>query len=95
LSTHELTHSIGHRVRTRTLTWQARLISTIGPLTSLGGALWAVLQPYRITLLHPLDNSFWWLIVEPPIYVVLVGVAFHVYVARSLVEDLKAQDAAA
>ena len=95
MSTHELTHSIGHGVRTRTLTWRARLISLIGPLTSLGGALWAVLQPDRITLLHPFDNSFWWLLVEPPIYVVIVGVIFHVLVARTLIEDLKANDAAA
>jgi hypothetical protein len=95
LSTHELTHSIGHGVRTRTLAWRARLISLIGPLTSLGGAVWAVLQPDRITLLHPLDNSFWWLFVEPPIYVVIVGVVFQVFVARTLLEDLKAHDAAA
>ena len=95
MSTHELTHSIGHRVRTRRLTLRARLISTIGPLTSLGGAVWAVLQPDRITLLHPFRNSFWWLVVEPPIFVVLVGLAFHVFVARTLLEDLRANDAAA
>jgi hypothetical protein len=95
LSTHELTHSIGQGVRTRTLTWRARLISTIGPLTSLGGAVWAVLQPDRITLLHPFENSFWWLFVEPPIFVVIVGVVFHVFIARALLDDLKASDATA
>lgn len=94
MSTHEVTQWIGHRVRTRTLTVRARLISSIGPLTALGGALWAVLQPDRITLLHPLENSFWWLFVEPPIYVVLVGVIFHTVVARALLEDLR-DDAAA
>jgi uncharacterized membrane protein len=95
LSTHELTQPIGHVARTRTLTWRARLISTIGPLTSLGGAVWAVLQPYRVTLLHPFENSFWWLFVEPPIFVVIVGVVFHVLIARTLLEDLKASDATA
>jgi hypothetical protein len=95
LSTHELTHPIRQRVRTRTVAWRARLISTIGPLTSLGGAVWAVLQPDRITLLHPLQNSFWWLVVEPPIFVVLAGLAFHFFVARALLEDLKGNDAAA
>jgi hypothetical protein len=89
MSTHEVTQWIGHRVRTRTTTLRARLISSIGPLTALGGALWAVLQPDRITLLHPHANSFWWLFVEPPIYVVLVGVLFHVVVARALLEDLR------
>ena len=95
MSTHELTHSIGHGVRSRTLTWRARLISMIGPLTAFGGALWAVLQPERITLLHPFGNSFWWLFVEPPIYVVSVGVLFYVFVARALLVDLEANDAAA
>jgi hypothetical protein len=95
LSTHELTHSIGHRVSTRTLTLRARLITTIGPLTSLGGAVWGVLQPDRITLLHPLNNSFWWLLVEPPIFVVLAGLAFHFFIARPLLDDLKETDAAA
>jgi uncharacterized membrane protein len=94
MSTQEVTQWIGHRVRTRTTTLRARLISSIGPLTALGGALWAVLQPDRITLLHPLSNSLWWLVVEPPIYVVLVGVLFQVLVARALLEDLR-DDAAA
>jgi hypothetical protein len=94
MSTHEVTQWIGHRVRTRTTTLRARLISSIGPATALGGALWAVLQPDRITLLHPLSNSFWWLFVEPPIFVVLVGVLFQVLVARALLDDLR-DDAAA
>jgi hypothetical protein len=94
MSTHEVTQWIGHRVRTRTTTLRARLISSIGPATALGGALWAVLQPDRITLLHPLSNSFWWLFVEPPIFVVLVGVLFQVFVARALLDDLR-DDAAA
>jgi uncharacterized membrane protein len=95
MSTHEVTQWIGHRVRTRTTTLRARLILSIGPLTALGGALWAVLQPDRITLLHPLANSFWWLFVEPPIYVVLVGVLFHMFVARALKEDLEEDSDAA
>jgi hypothetical protein len=95
LSTHELTHSISHGIRTQRLTLRARLITTIGPLTSLGGAVWGVLQPDRITLLHPLSNSLWWLVVEPPIFVVLAGLAFHVFIARPLLDDLKENDATA
>jgi hypothetical protein len=94
MSTQEVTQWIGHRVRTRTTTLRARLISSVGPLTMLGGALWAVIQPDRITLLHPFDNSFWWLIVEPPLFVVGVGVLFQVFVARALLDDLR-DDAAA
>ena len=94
MSTQEVTQWIGHRVRTRTIGVRARLVSSIGPLTALGGALWAVVQPYRITLLHPHANSFWWLFVEPPIYVILVGLLFHTFVARGLLEDLR-DDAAA
>ncbi len=74
--------------RQRTL--RARLISGLGPLTVLAGLGWAVIQPYRITLLHPHGQSFWWLAVEPPLYVIVVGVLFHVLVVRGLLEDLDA-----
>lgn len=94
MSTHEVTQRLDQRVRTRPLSLRARLISSIGPLTALGGALWAVLQPDRITLLHPLSNSFWWLFVEPPIFVVIAGLLFHTFIARALLEDLR-DDAAA
>ena len=46
---------------------RALVISALGPLTSLGGLIWAIAQPYRITLLHPHHQGFWWLLVEPPL----------------------------
>jgi hypothetical protein len=64
-------------------------VSAIGPLTVLAGFLWAVAQPYRVTLLHPRGQSFWWLAVEPPLLVVLVGVLFSLVVAPGLLEDLQ------
>jgi hypothetical protein len=64
-------------------------VSAIGPLTALAGIAWAVAQPYRITLLHPRGQGFWWLAVEPPLLVVLVGVLFSLLVVPSLVEDLE------
>ena len=67
---------------------RARLIWTLGPATMLGGVVWAFLQPYRITLLHPHGQGFWWLAVEPPLLVVLAGSLFHLFVARMLLEDL-------
>jgi hypothetical protein len=66
----------------------ARIVISLGPVTVLGGLVWALLQPYRVTLFEPQGQSFWWLAVEPPLLVVLVGVVFHLVVARGLVRDL-------
>ncbi|TML73657.1 MAG: hypothetical protein E6G13_02675 [Actinobacteria bacterium] len=76
-------------------TWRVRAISVIGPLTAVAAVAWALVQPYRITLLHPHGQSFWWLFVEPPLLVLVVGVLFHVLVVPGLVEDLEQADAAA
>lgn len=63
-------------------------VSAIAPLTALAGLVWAVLQPYRITLLHPRGESFWWLAVEPPLLVLLVAALFHFAIAPGLLGDL-------
>ena len=76
-------------VRTRRATPRVIAVSALGPLTVLGGLAWAMLQPYRLTLLHPRGQGFWWLFVEPPLLVVLVGVLFAFFVAPGLVEDLE------
>jgi len=68
---------------------RARAISALGPLTMVGGVAWAFLQPYRITLLHPHGQGFWWLVIEPPLLVVLVGIVFALFVAPGLIEDLE------
>jgi hypothetical protein len=68
---------------------RARAVWALGPLTMVGGVAWAFLQPYRITLLHPHGQGFWWLVIEPPLLVVLVGVVFAVFVAPGLIEDLE------
>jgi hypothetical protein len=74
--------------RQRTL--RARLVSSVGPLTALAGLVWAIVQPYRITLLHPHGQTFWWLVVEPPLLVIAVGLLFHFVVVPGLLEDLDA-----
>jgi hypothetical protein len=56
----------------------------------LGGVVWAVLQPDRLTLLHPRGESFWWLVIEPPLLVIAVGVAFALLVVPGLLEDIAA-----
>ena len=63
-------------------------VSSIAPLTALAGLVWAVLQPYRITFLHPRGESFWWLAVEPPLLVLLVAALFHFAIAPGLLRDL-------
>jgi hypothetical protein len=68
---------------------RAHAISLLGPLTVLGGFVWALFQPYRITLLHPHHQGFWWLVVEPPLLVVVAGIFFGRVIARPLLADLE------
>src|SRR2546423_13507990 len=86
------------RFRTRSTskrTARVRIVSALGPLTALAGVVWAILQPYRVTLLHPRGQGFWWLFVEPPLLVVLVGLFFHFIVVPGLLEDLEEEHATA
>ncbi|HEX9381131.1 MAG TPA: hypothetical protein VF891_06505 [Gaiellaceae bacterium] len=68
---------------------RARIVSALGPLTALAGVIWAIAQPYRITLLHPRGQGFWWLVVEPPLLVIAVGLVFYFVVLPGLLEDLE------
>ena len=68
---------------------RARIVLALGPLTSVAGIVWAVAQPWRLTLLHPHGQGFWWLVAEPPLYVVLVGILFRLLIAPGLVKDLE------
>ena len=79
----------------RQRTARVRLVSAIGPLTALAGTIWAIAQPYRVTLLHPHGQGFWWLFVEPPLLVVAVGLFFYFAVVPGLLEDLEESSAAA
>jgi hypothetical protein len=74
---------------------RARIVSALGPTTALGGVIWAIVQPYRVTLLHPHGFGFWWLFVEPPLLVIAAGLFFHFVVVPGLLEDLEDHDAAA
>ena len=67
---------------------RARVVLALGPATSLAGVAWALAQPWRLTLLHPVGQGFWWLVAEPPLYVVLVGVLFRLLLAPGIVEDV-------
>lgn len=79
--------------RQRTRLGRARFVTALGPLTALAGAIWAIAQPYRITLLHPHGQGFWWLFVEPPLLVIAVGLFFYFAIVPGLLEDMKATGA--
>jgi hypothetical protein len=81
--------------RARRRNRRAQVVSLLGPVTAAAGVIWAIIQPYRITLLHPFGQGFWWLAVEPPLLVVAAGIVFTFVVARPLLADLEAHDASA
>jgi len=78
---------------TRVAQRRARFVRGLGPVTALAGVAWAVLQPWRLTLLHPHGQGFYWLFAEPPLYVVLVGVLFRLLLAPGIVADVLGEDA--
>jgi hypothetical protein len=73
---------------------RARVVSLIGPTTVACGLIWAILQPHRLTILHPRGQGVWWLVLEPPLLVAVAGVIFALVVAKPLLADLEAHDAA-
>lgn len=89
MNTHILRELPVERARTRI---RVRVVSLLAPLTVTAGIVWAFVQPYRLTLLHPHDQGFWWLAIEPPLLVCFAGVVFGYFVARPLIADLEGQD---
>ena len=75
-------------VRTRR-SLRALGVSALGPLTAVAGLVWAILQPYRVTLLDPAGHGFWSLVIEPPLYVLAVGIVFHLLIAPGVLADLE------
>ncbi len=85
----DVAHDLKAKTHVRTRSARARLLLALGPVTSFGGVLWAIVQPWRLTLLHPHGQGLYWLLAEPPLYVVLVGIAFRVLLAPGIVADLE------
>jgi hypothetical protein len=86
------TQLLSEQTAVRRRSGRARLVASLGPATMLAGVVWAFLQPYRVTLLHPYGQGFWWLAVEPPLLVILAGVVFALFVAPGVIEDLEAHE---
>jgi Na+/H+ antiporter NhaB len=83
----ELLGTLEERTARRTL--RVLAIEAMGPLTMLGGAIWAIAQPYRLAILHPHGKGFYEWLVQPPLLAVLVGVFFAGVIAPGIVEDLR------
>ncbi len=66
-------------------------IEALGPLTMLGGVVWAIAQPYRVALFHPAAKGFYDWLVEPPLLVVAVGILFAALIAPGIIEDLRSE----
>ena len=67
-------------------------IEALGPLTMLGGIVWAFAQPYRVTFFYPDGKGIWEWLVQPPLLVVLVGLLFSLAVAPGVVDDLEQRE---
>ena len=89
------TQLISEQALARSRTARARLVGVLGPMTMLAGVAWGFLQPYRLTVLHPHGQGLWWLLVEPPLLVIAVGVVFALLIAPGLIEDLEDDASAA
>lgn len=91
MSAELVTELAKERGASRAATLRMRIVLALGPVTALSGLAWALVQPYRLTLIHPHGQGFWWLFSEPPLYVVLVGVLFRLLIAPGLAKDLEEQ----
>jgi hypothetical protein len=96
----EIATSIRRRVVRRTrsdVRRQRRIVAVqlLGPLTILGGLVWAIAQPYRIAFLYPDGKGFYDYLAQPPLLVVFVGLAFLLLIAPGLIEDLESEDGSA
>jgi hypothetical protein len=71
---------------------QVVAVQALGPLTILSGLAWALAQPYRIVFLDREGKGAYDYLVQPPLLVVLVGLAFALLIAPGLVEDLEEEE---
>lgn len=90
----DIATSLRHRAQGRPLTTlrrQRRAVAVLllGPVTMLGGLVWAIAQPYRITFLHPDGKGVYDYLVQPPLLVVLVGLVYMILIAPGLAEDIE------
>ena len=68
---------------------RALAIESLGPLTILGGVVWAIFQPYRIVFIDHAGKGFYDYLVQPPLLVIGVGLLFTLAIAPGLIDDLR------
>jgi len=73
---------------------RAFAIESLGPVTILGGIVWAIFQPYRIVFFDHADKGFYDYLVQPPLLVIGVGLLFALVIAPGLLDDLRSASAA-
>jgi hypothetical protein len=72
--------------------WRALAVQLLGPITVVGGLVWAVAQPYRIVFLEREDRGVYEYVFQAPLLVVVVGLVFTFAIAPGLIEDLEAEE---
>jgi hypothetical protein len=71
---------------------RAAAIESLGPLTILGGVVWAIFQPYRLVFFDHAGKGFYDYLVQPQLLVIGVGLLFSFVVAPGLLDDLRSTD---
>ena len=77
------------RERVESRSPRALAIELIGPVTILGGIVWAIFQPYRIVFFDRGGKGFYDYLAQPPLLVIGVGLLFSLAIAPGLIEDLR------
>jgi hypothetical protein len=77
------------RAKTENRSWRELAVESLGPLTILGGIVWAILQPYRIVFLNPSGKGLYDYLIQGPLLVAGVGLFFALVIAPGLCEDLR------
>ena len=84
--------SAGEREEVGRRSGRALAIESLGPLTMLGGIVWAILQPYRIVFFDHAGTGLYDYLIQPPLLVIVVGALFTFAIAPGLLEDLRSAD---
>ena len=77
------------RQRSARRPWRALAVQLLGPLTVVGGLVWAVAQPYRIVLLDREGSGLYDYLFQGPLLAIAVGLVYTFAIAPGLVEDLE------
>ena len=77
------------RGTTERRSFRALAIESLGPVTILGGVVWAIFQPYRIVFFDHAGKGFYDYLLQPPLLVIGVGLFFALTIAPGLLDDLR------